>query len=257
MIRINKHTFVFLLGLNLFAVIFLSHNFYLYESDNHHRITTEKAKEDFSSYQFIDPSVAYQVLEELDIFEVFRDPNLSDERAKEIYSRPYLGVTVDDNYCKRHRAYFVNNPAKFFVDKNFMTNYRAKAIFRYEVIPKMGGRDVMPFVHSKMPEDFQDLFMYDLRDDLQMFFTSSSLCEYRIVGKQFSCLNQESNHIPAMIIYIERITLEEPWLSMERSMNRSPNALMTRNSSQRLGLCLMKTIAEISLRHLIVKSMKS
>ncbi len=77
-----------------------------------------------------------------------------------------------------------------------MTNYRAKAIFRYEVIPKMGGRDVMPFVHSKMPEDFQDLFMYDLRDDLQMFFTSSSLCEYRIVGKQFSCLTQESNHIP-------------------------------------------------------------
>ena len=176
------------------VLMILSHNYYQTQPTT--RMTTVLDSDKSSLYRFDNPELAYKVLEQLDIFEVYSDPNLTDEEAAHEYSRPYLGLIIDDHYCEKHRAYFVNNAASFFTQKNFMTNYRAKAIFRYEVIPKMGGRDVMPYVHSKMNEEFQNQFIYDLRHDLNMYFTSNSLCEYRIIGKHFSCLTQQSNHIP-------------------------------------------------------------
>jgi len=173
----------------------LSHNYY--QTNPSTRMTTVSDSQSLSSYKFDDPELAYKILEQLDIFEVYSDPNFSEEEAAREYSRPYLGLLIDNHYCEKHRAYFVNNPMNFFTQKNFMTNYRAKAILRYKLIPTvLGGRDVMPHVHSKMDDELQERFLYDLRHDINMFFTSNSLCEYRIIGKQFSCLTQQSNHIP-------------------------------------------------------------
>jgi len=183
-----------LLGTNILALMLISHNYYHSKGPN--RITTTIDVPQTSTPKFTDPEMAFYILQKLDIFEEYEDPNLTDEEARTQYTRPYLGLTTDDKYCEKHRAHFVNHPEIIFQEKNFITNYKARAVLRYEVIPRLGGRDLMPYVHSRMNNAIEHELVYDLRNDLNMYFTTTSMCEYRQVGKHFSCLTQESNHIP-------------------------------------------------------------
>lgn len=190
----NKNIFLLLLGTNLLALMIISHNYYNAKGPN--RITTTIDIPETSTLKFKDPETAYYILQKLDIFEVYEDPSMTPEEAKIQYNKAYLGLTTDDNYCEKHRAHFVNHPEMVFEEKNFITNYKARAVLRYEVIPRLGGRDIMPYVHSRMSDAIEHELVYDLRNDLNMYFTTTSMCEYRQVGKHFSCLTQESNHIP-------------------------------------------------------------
>jgi len=160
------------------------------------RMATSLRPEGPTDLKFIDPEFAYHILEKLDIFEVYHPPGVSPDKEAALFTRAVLGLTVDDHYCEKHRARFVLDPNISFKEKGFMTNYRALAVLRSEVIPKAGGKDLMPHVHSKMDDDLYDQFVFDFRDDVNMFFTATDLFSYRQIGKHFSCLTQVSNHIP-------------------------------------------------------------
>jgi len=191
----NKIFFWTLLATNLMAFLLISQNYFM--MSNPTRMTTSLRYESpVTELKFTDPEFAYLILEKLDVFEVYHPPGLTPEEARARLTRTILGLTYDDHYCDKHRARFVMNPNISFKEKSFMTNYRALAVFRSEVIPRIGGRDLMPNVHSKMDEDLQDKYVFDLRDDLNMFFTSVDLFSYRQIGKHFSCLTQISNHVP-------------------------------------------------------------
>ena len=213
-----KAIFFILIGTNVLALLILSHNYYHMSSPS--RITSTADPQN-TIYKFRDPFMAYHVLKKLDIFEEY-EPTIPKEQADALYSTPYMGLTADDEYCDKHRAYFVNHPEIVFEEKNFMTSYRAKAVLRFELIPSIGGRDAMPYVHSLMPAELQNKLVYDLRDDINMIFTAHDLFEIRKIGKQFSCLSQESNHIPGHELMYRKDRVGESLIVYEQKYKDAP-----------------------------------
>lgn len=140
--------------------------------------------------------MAYELLTLLDIFSVHEDPSITQFEAEQKYSKPYLGLRATDNYCEKHRAYFVYYPESVFQSRNIISNSKALAVFRLSMIKNMGGKDIMPHVHSAMPEELSTQNLYDLREDVNLFFATNSLYNLRQIGRHFSCLTQAFNHIP-------------------------------------------------------------
>ena len=189
--------FLILVGVNLLALTFTGYNWNHSNLQAHTRMMTVVDNEpEIPHDRFINPEIAYEILSLLDVFSVYEDPNRSEADNEVKYGKPYLGLRTDDNYCDKHRAHFVYYPETAYKSKNIMSNFKAMAIFRLQMIRKMGGVDVMPHIHSGMPDELQNQGLYDLREDVNMFFTATSMYTHRQIGKHFSCLTQASNHIP-------------------------------------------------------------
>lgn len=192
----NRTVCLFFLFVNLISLSIVTHNYFTVGTSMRMASSTEVITP--SDKEFINPDVALEVLKLLDVYEQeeYKNEEWSPEVAKVKFARPYMGVTDDWRYCEKHREWFVHNPSVVFDDKNMMTNYRIRAVLRTDVLVNIGGKDVMPQVHSRMPEELQKVKIFDLRPDINHYFTTHDLFNYRHIGKQFSCTTQMSNHIP-------------------------------------------------------------
>jgi hypothetical protein len=170
-------------ALNLLAVTFLTFNQYGGHSSN--RVLIGDFKPINGSYYFDDPTAAYNLLSKLDIFEIIEDGVIKGAN----YNSKVMGLKPDFDYCDKHRAYFVENPEFVFAEKtNFITNFAGGHKFMWQVIPKI-GKDVTPRFRKE-----KDQF-YDTPLNANIYFIFNLFFFNRQVGKQYSCLTQNSNHI--------------------------------------------------------------
>ena len=191
----HRSACLFFLVVNLVSLSIVTHNYFTVGTSM--RIATSTGVTTPSDKEFLNGDIANEILKLLDIYESEDyQEEWTPEVAKIKYSRPYMGTTDDWRYCEKHREWFAHNTGVVFDEKNMMTNYRIRAVLRTEVLVNIGGKDLMPYVHSRMPEELQKVKIFDLRPDFNHFFTTHDLFNYRHIGKQFSCLTQISNHIP-------------------------------------------------------------
>ncbi len=189
--------FGWLLSLNVFGLIFFL-NHISSEHASSMRVLDYKAafSAEFVSQEdkFDDPILAYQLLTALDTFKLI-DIGLSPEKVEKFYRRgSFLGLTTDNKYCEKHRAYFVSNPGFIFNEKNFVTSVGHGSKIRRKVIPALGGNDTMPQVYNAMPAHLANQPVWDIRVDTNAFYLATIYT--REIGKHFACLTQIHNHIP-------------------------------------------------------------
>ena len=114
--------------------------------------------------------------------------------TKTVMMLVFYGLMKDDNYCQRHRKYFVTENPQFIFDRlNFFDDHSIYSFFRTELIGK-AGTDMHPECGYHMPS--MDTPTVTLRSDINYFYTIGSMNERLYLGKHFSCLTQASNHIP-------------------------------------------------------------
>ena len=176
--------FIGLFLLNIGFIFLL--NFSQDSHSTHHHSTFLHTQANFfnGTYYFDDPTAAYNLLSQLDVFEVIDGNAVAGAK----YDTPSMGFKPDFDYCDKHRAYFVENPDLVFKNLNFVTNYASGHKFMRQVLP-MIGKDVTPRF-SKSQEAF-----YDMPLDTNIYFIFNLWFSRRQIGKQFSCLSQASNHI--------------------------------------------------------------
>ena len=143
-------------------------------------------------YRFNDPITAYQVLEKLDIFERVQ---VTEEELNRKYQRYHMSLIADNKYCEKHRAFVVNHPEVIFKQQNIITSLIHNSLLRYRVIPEIGN-DIQSNIGNRMPKEFQGKSVFDLRVDVNNFFTFFGMYGDRALGHQYSCLSQSSNAIP-------------------------------------------------------------
>ncbi len=143
-------------------------------------------------YRFTDPITAYQILDQLDIFQKY---NVTEEDLKNKYSGYYMSLVPDNNYCQKHRAYVVNHPEMIFKQQNVITSLIRDSLFRARVLPEVGS-DIQSNIGNRMPREFRGKSVFDLRVDVNNFFTFFGMYGDRALGVQYSCLSQSSNAIP-------------------------------------------------------------
>jgi len=144
----------------------------------------------WNSLSFDNPFKAYHILKKLDVFEA----TASGEYQSSSYGAHYWGLLPDNEYCDKHRSFFVENPNMVF-QNNFFTDYANNHQFRTSVIPE-NGRDLHSKLGASMPKRNTNIYYYRFNIATNMFFTYTEAFTKRVVGKQFSCLTQTSNHIP-------------------------------------------------------------
>ena len=147
----------------------------------------------FSSWEslsFDDPFRAYHILKKLDVFEI----TTPEEYKSPTYGAHYWGLKVDNAYCEKHRFSFVENPNLVY-EGNFFTDYGRGHQVRMTAVPE-NGKDIHPVIGFHMPQANRKIYYYNLKPETSMIFTNTEFFTKRIIGKQFSCLTQTSNHIP-------------------------------------------------------------
>jgi len=184
-----------LFGLNLLCVIFLTGTQYQ-ESGNVtlHTVNYEGIDGMKGTYYFKDPYIAADILDQLDVSQAVKIGDLKGVN----YTSLANGFKFNDNYCKQHRAYMVENPEFIFEEKNFVINYWINHKLRNQVIPKLdGGHNLTPKVYpGALKGTLGKQYKYDFPLNANNFFMYQIFFKLRQVGKQYSCLSQESNHIP-------------------------------------------------------------
>jgi len=143
-------------------------------------------------YRFNDPIIAYQILEQLDIFEKME---VTEEQLNTKFSNYYMSLIPDNKYCEKHRAYIVNHPEAIFKQQNIISSLIQGSLLRARVIPEVGN-DIQPNIANRMPSEFKGKSVFDLRVDVNNFFTFFGMYADRALGTQYSCLSQSSNAIP-------------------------------------------------------------
>ena len=187
-----KGIFFALVAVNVAAMLIMGCN-HLYV-DSGRQLETRTDMEP-TSFEFDDPQAAYLILEKLDLLEPLDYSPSKMEKFIEKTKKPFYGWIPDDDYCKKHREYFVSNPNFIFNEMNFLTSYKPESNLREIVIPEL-GRDMRPeFSHMLSPRK-QILPLYEMTPDANMFFIFPQTYQDREIGRHFACTTQEFNHIP-------------------------------------------------------------
>ena len=176
----------FLLGF-LVLYLALSMNNFPFESEVSIPATTDTINE----RRFDNPTLAYKVLSKLDIYQA----NYNGTKLN--VTTPPMRLINDDEYCNKHRAYFVENPGFLFEESNILVDMAPDALPRRVVVPAVGV-DIMPNIGHHMPENETSLFDIDIRTTL--YFTRIGLFFSKDMGKQFACLSQATNHIAGNLV---------------------------------------------------------
>jgi len=118
--KTHKTIFILLLSINSLAILLLfGFNLDQAQNRNLQNNANTSSAEPTLEYQFKEPMMAYQVLSALDVFEPI-DLGLTAKRTKMYYtSTLFLGMQTDDNYCEKHRYFFVFNPEVVMKQKKF------------------------------------------------------------------------------------------------------------------------------------------
>ena len=190
-----KNIFAALLCINFLAILLLfSYNFDQFDNRNLQINNTTISEPKSTELHFKDPVMAYKILSALDVFEPI-DLGLSAKRTRMYYTQgPFLGLQTDDNYCEKHRAFFVFNPQAVLQQKNFIMSGNLGSKLRYQILEEINATDTMPHVRGSMKNEFLNKQLFEIRLDTQIFVMSSVF--FREVGRHYSCLTQFSNHIP-------------------------------------------------------------
>lgn len=156
----------------------------------------EGCSSDMNPIKFDDPDLAYEILTKLDIYESSRPKG----EPPANYNYSFFGLKINENYCKEHRRFFVNNPLSVFQNKRFFSDYWPNRL-RLVTFRKL-GRDVHPKLgyQQEMPENFS----VDLSVEINAFYTLHKLNYYRGVGVGFSCLTQTSNKVGGNLDLIKK-----------------------------------------------------
>ena len=182
--------FVTLIAINMIALLTIGHNYF----ETSRELSFETQVPEPTNYQFDDPATAYYVLQQLDIQEPV-DHGLPVEKYEKKYKKPFISWIPDNEYCDKHRAYFVNDPEEMFNQVNFITDFKVDSNFKERVIPSMGN-DLMPELQHLRSAEVKNMFLYEMRSNAQVFFIYPETYNKRHIGKQFACLSQAFNHIP-------------------------------------------------------------
>jgi len=142
-------------------------------------------------YTFQDPALAIGILKMLDIYVPL--PNIYSLIDK--HSEPFYGIKPDDNYCSKHRKYFVYHADKLFEEINLFLTYPKRDIFRTKVLPPIAN-DIHPEIGDHMPKAKHNTFHIDLKPEINIYFSKNPMYANMYLGQHFSCLTQSSNHIP-------------------------------------------------------------
>lgn len=193
--------FIILFGCYLLSSLFIYTN---YVSHSPSRIASteqllhevQPIYDDKSDRRFIDHVTAFYILQDLDVFEPIDIKYINVSKgAKEDYTRPMLGLKIDEDYCLKHRARFVSDPSFIFEEQNYLVSHRNDTLMRAHAVP-MIGKDAHPEIGGYMGSALYHDFIYDMRLDINTFFTQAEMYTHRYLGKHFSCLTQMSNHLP-------------------------------------------------------------
>lgn len=188
----SKTLLLLLLGINLFALLVsLLSVSSIYKEERLRREQYLSFIKD--TYKFNEPSIANLMLEQLDVFEE-RDTFT----GLPVFNQfPYSIFLFESEYCKKRRAYFVENASSIFIDKNlnFLSNYLKTHDLRTTVLPKFGN-DLYPHLIEKSSFSYR-VKREEIRPDVDAFiFLQDQLSQINMIGKHYSCLSQISNHIP-------------------------------------------------------------
>ena len=148
------------------------------------------------TYEFVDPSLANQLLAVLD--QPIKKPEIMNELDQYTYVKQYskyhYGLTTNDDYCAKHREHFTHHPEIIFDEVNIYTDLFENTLMRKKIVPALGNES-MPHIGAHMNKEEKSQLTYDLNVNISLFY-SDYLFWSREITKQFSCLTQQSNHIP-------------------------------------------------------------
>ena len=187
----TKAILLTLFAVNVFAMIIINLGQYLTPPDRIQSVEATASEDEPASYRFDEPFVAYHLLEKLDVSSVVEDGVIRGAN----YTFPAGAFKLNSEYCKEHRHHFVSHPEETFQGIKFITNYRSDCKVRTQVIAEL-GQDLHPLLNPVDIQPVRGQYIYDMRTDANIFFTEHIYFLVKQVGKQFSCLTQESNHIP-------------------------------------------------------------
>ena len=146
--------------------------------------------------EFRDPSLAYKILTLLDVYKPVDDSYFGGRTSFfRNYSYPLFGLRSDESYCEKNRANFVNHPESVFEEKNVILEFTKESLMRNIVLPPIGN-DVQPNVGNEFSKVRNIKPIYDLKPNANIFFSPNPFYATKSIGQQFSCLAQESSHIP-------------------------------------------------------------
>jgi len=149
-------------------------------------------------HKFVNPTMAYKVLSQLDVFTPVPDRHYQTPTgsSKQV-NGTHLGLKSDDHYCEKHRAYFCEASAYFFSRMNIIFEVGRIPNSVPRVLAIAGtGTDIMPNVGGHMPAALKNSSTIDIKPQVNMYFTAVSTYIKKELGQHFSCLTQQSNHIP-------------------------------------------------------------
>lgn len=221
-----KTVFLTLLVSNFIAVSIIGFNFYSSKSSSrsieNRAANTRFATQNTASYQFEEKMTAYKILEQLDVFEPVDDRYYNNfPKVMNYYHKPYYGLKSDNDYCIKHRAYFVDHPEFIFQEKNVIMDYPPSSLVRKVV--RDYGTDIMPKIGAHLPKAHREKFMYPLRPDVNIYFTNDAMHTYKHTDKQFSCITQVANHIPGRATINRKDYMAESVVSYAKRYEDKPN----------------------------------
>jgi len=147
------------------------------------------------SPQFHNPSLALKVLQKLDVFSPVEEHYFKNgNKSRSNYHQPLLGLKNDEEYCEKQRDAFVKNPGIVFDEMNVLFDIGRSHLVRNKALPQIGN-DIQPTIGEHMSARDWKEFIYDIRPDVNIFWTSRAMNEHKHLGKHFSCLSQMSNHL--------------------------------------------------------------
>ena len=149
------------------------------------------SSESENRYKLDNPPLAYQILTQLDIFETVKYIN----KSADDMLPPFAGLKLRQNYCDKHRKYFVTHTEELFEEKNIFCDYWDWHPLKSSIVP-MVGIDVQPEVHAGLSQTIRNKYLFDQKYNIYAFITNNFMYSRRLIGRHFSCLSQSSNHIP-------------------------------------------------------------
>lgn len=154
--------------------------------------------EHLKHYSFNEPVLAFNILRKLDRYKKLPPEAFNTNKpAHSFYDEYYLGLKKDEGYCQKVRGYFVDHPEVYFNEKNFLTDYLPQSLTRNTIIPEV-GLDTMPKISYYMPKKEREGPTYDIKPNINAFFTNVALHNFYEVGRNFLCLPQIYNHVPGI-----------------------------------------------------------
>ena len=152
------------------------------------------------SYKFKDQNLASQILDKLDEYRQVDDLyyTWTNGGSSRNGNKSFLALKKDNNYCKKHRAYFVQNTETLFNQVNFLNEFVPTSFIKTKVLPLV-GEDVHPYINMDLHKITREKEIYDLSPSVNFFFSAYAMSYYHDIGKHFSCTTQVSSQIPGSL----------------------------------------------------------